>query len=162
MKIRLQTLLPAVIFAIFPALISCNSHVKEVRVISDTARSFLESFYTCEFETASELCSESGVAELRWFASNLSEEELSLVVRRPKIETGAVEINHSDASSKSGIEMSESADEVSNSEIAVVSFEADDVLVVDSLEKAGYIGHSSGKVMLKKKGQKWLVTGLEW
>ena len=162
MKIRLQTLLQVFIFAIFPVLISCNSHGKETRVISKTARSFLESFYTCDFETASRLSSEIGAAEVRWFASNLSEEEMALIVRKPKIEMGEVEIRHSDLLSESEDEISESPDKLTSYEVDVVSFEADDVLVVDSLEKAGYIGHSSGNVLLKKKGDKWLVIGLEW
>ena len=84
MKIKYQTLF----LATFLSLLSCTSHDNESYIVSRVASSFLEAFYTCDFAKATAFCTSSGVKDVCWFASNLTEDELALMNDRPKIEIG--------------------------------------------------------------------------
>lgn len=125
----------------FLSLISCSSRDKESDAASMTAQAFLEAFYTCDFGKATALCTSAGVREVSWFASNLSEEELALIVNRPKIKIGET---------------------VQQDTVGVATFSAYEVLVASSLEEPGRIGSTSGRVLLVKRKDKWMVDGLEW
>lgn len=168
MKFLFQTLLGILFLGIFPFLFSCISHSNEEREVSNVVHAFLVHLYSCDFENSSSLCTESGEAEVKWFASNLSDDELALVVRSPKIKTGHVEFS---ASVHQVSSMSESSpkscsdsleDETCTKKSASVLFEAEDVLVLDSLDRMGHIGSQTGTVLLEKRGGKWLVQGLKW
>ena len=58
-------------------LFSCSIADREARQASQVAESFLESLFTCRFAQADEYCTSAGQTEVRWFASNLTEEELA-------------------------------------------------------------------------------------
>ena len=127
--------------AAYLSLISCTSRNNESYAASTVALSFLEALYTCNFAEATAFCTSPGVKEVYWYASNLTEDELALVVNRPKIEIGKTLLQDT---------------------IGVATFNAYDVLVTNSLEEKGHIGTVSGCVSLVKRKGKWLVNGLEW
>lgn len=137
MKIKYQTLF----LATFLSLLSCTSHDNESYIVSTVASSFLEAFYTCDFAKATAFCTSSGVKDVCWFASNLTEDELALMNNRPKIEIGETIIQDT---------------------IGIATFYAHDVLVTDSLEETGRISNTLGRVLLVKRKDKWMVKGLEW
>ena len=129
------------ILATFLSLISCTSRDNDSHAVSTVALSFLESFYTYNFEKAATLCTSPGTKAISWYASNLTADELALVVSKPKIELGGTEVQDT---------------------IGIARFTADDVLVTTSLEENAHIGTTSGRVLLVKRKGNWMVNGLEW
>lgn len=108
---------------------------------TNTGKSFLTSLFTCEFETCDALSTENGRKEVRWFASNLTEDDLAAISHEVEINADDCEINDTSAS---------------------ISYTAKNVIVCDSLEKKGHIGERSLTVILKKVNGTWKVDGLEW
>lgn len=137
MKIKYQALIMATLLS----LISCTPRNNESHAASKVAMSFLESFYTYNFDKAAEFCTSSGTKVISWYASNLTEDELSLVTNRPEIELGETEVQDT---------------------IGIACFSANHVLVTTSLEEQAHIGTASGRVLLVKKNGDWMVNGLEW
>lgn len=108
---------------------------------TNTGKSFLTSLFTCEFEACDALSTENGQKEVRWFASNLTEEDLAVISQDVEINSEDCEINDTSAS---------------------IIYTAKNVIVCDSLEKKGHIGERSLAVILKKVNGTWKVDGLEW
>ena len=82
-----------------------------------------------------------GREEVRWFASNLTEDDLALI--SPDFE---IEIKGSEATDS----------------ITTVSYYAKNVIICDSLETKGHLGERSIKVTLKNEGGNWKVDKLKW
>lgn len=114
---------------------------EENRKVEDTGKAFLENLYTCRFRACDVLCTENGRKEVRWFASNLTEDDLKLIL--PDVEVKAERC------------------EIADSE-ATALFRAYNVIVCDSLEQKGHIGERSLKVIFRKEKGTWKVDKLEW
>jgi len=106
-----------------------------------TGKSFLENLYTFNFKACDALCTDNGKEEVRWFASNLTEDDLTLI--SPDLE---IEVEDSETSDSS----------------ATIVYNAKNVIVCDSLEIKGHIGSRSLTVSLRKSKETWKVDGLEW
>ncbi len=119
-------------------LSSCSENSRKA---TDTGKVFLKSLYTCDFKTCDALCTENGKEAVRWFASNLTEDDLALISCEVEIETEEYEVTDSSA---------------------YVAFTAKNVIVCDSLERKGHIGNRTLKVELKNVKGSWKVDKLEW
>ena len=108
---------------------------------TETGKNFLENLYTCNFEACDDLCTDNGKEEVRWFASNLTEDDLTLI--SPDIEIEVEDCETSDSS-------------------ASVVYNAKNVIVCDSLETKGHIGNKSLTVNLRNINGIWKVDKLEW
>ncbi|MBR6170636.1 MAG: hypothetical protein IKQ51_08055 [Bacteroidaceae bacterium] len=108
---------------------------------TEAGKTFLTSLFTCEFETCDALCTEDGKKEVRWFASNLTEEDLNIISRNVEITAEDCEVTDYSAS---------------------ITYHAKNVIVCDSLETKSYLGERSLKVMLEKVNGTWKVDQLEW
>ena len=108
---------------------------------TETGKTFLENLYTCNFKACDALCTEKGKEEVRWFASNLTEDDLTLI--SPDLE---IEVEDSETSDSS----------------ATIVYNAKNVIVCDSLEIKGHIGNRSLTVNLRKNKGTWRVDGLKW
>ena len=108
---------------------------------AETGKAFLENMYSCNFKACDELCTNKGREEVRWFASNLTEDDLALI--SPDFE---IEIKGSEATDS----------------ITTVSYYAKNVIICDSLETKGHLGERSLKVTLKNEGGTWKVDKLKW
>lgn len=106
-----------------------------------TGKAFLRNLYTCNFKACDALCTENGRKEVRWFASNLTEEDLPLISSDIEIETEDCEVTDTTAS---------------------VVFRAANVIVCDSLETKGRLGERNLTVRLRNRKGTWKVDGLEW
>ena len=64
-------------------LISCqNNPTKEAK---DVAEKYLENLYACRLDDASKYCTKEAQEDLAWYASNLTDQELSLITKQPVI-----------------------------------------------------------------------------
>ena len=108
---------------------------------TETGKNFLENLYTCNFKACDNLCTDNGKEEVRWFASNLTEDDLTLI--SPDIEIEVEDCETSDSS-------------------ASVVYYAKNVIVCDSLETKGHIGNKSLTVNLRNINGVWKVDKLEW
>ena len=133
---HLTTLMACAFSAIL--LSGCSERNQKAR---ETGKSFLENMYTCNFKTCDALCTEKGKEEVRWFASNLTEDDLAII-------TGDVEIEVED-------------DDISDTE-ATIAYTARNVIVCDSLETKGHLGKRSLTLTLKNVNGTWKVDKLEW
>lgn len=106
-----------------------------------TGTDFLENLYTCNFKACDALCTENGREEVRWFASNLTEDDMAII--SPEIEIEAEECETTDTS-------------------ASVVYNAKNVIVCDSLETKGHLGDRTLTVNLKNIKGTWKVDRLEW
>jgi hypothetical protein len=106
-----------------------------------TGKDFLENLYTCNFKACDALCTENGREEVRWFASNLTEDDLSIISENVNIEVEDCDITGTSAT---------------------VVYNAENVIVCDSLETKGHIGNKSLTVNLKNVKGNWKVDKLEW
>lgn len=116
----------------------CSENSKKA---TDTGKAFLKNMYTCNFKACDALCTENGLGEVRWFASNLTEDDLALISPNVEIEVEDCEITESSAS---------------------VLYNAKNVIVCDSLETKGHIGERTLKVILANVNGTWKVDRLEW
>ena len=133
---HLITLIACTFCAILLSGCSENSHKA-----TDAGKAFLTSLFTCDFETCDALCTDNGKKELRWFASNLTEEDLAIISHDVEIDAEDCEVTeHS----------------------AYVTYHAKNVIVCDSLETKGYLGERSLTVKLEKVNGTWKVDQLEW
>ena len=107
----------------------------------NTGKAFLEYMYTCDFKACDALCTENGRKEIRWFASNLTEDDLAVISRDVKIDVEDYEISGSTAS---------------------IIYTAKNVIICDSLETKGHIGERSLTIKLKEINGSWKVDELEW
>ena len=136
---RLSHLITLMVCAFSVIIFSgCSEDCKKAK---DTGKAFLESMYICDFKACDALCTENGREEVRWFASNLTEDDLAIISPDVEIETEDCEIYESTAS---------------------VTYNARNVIVCDSLETKGHIGERLLKVILKNENGTWKVDGLEW
>ena len=119
-------------------LSGCSERNQKAR---ETGKSFLVNRYTCNFKTCDALCTEKGKEEVRWFASNLTEDDLAII-------TGDVEIEVED-------------DDISDTE-ATIAYTARNVIICDSLETKGHLGERSLTLTLKNVNGTWKVEKLEW
>ena len=119
-------------------LSGCSERNQKAR---ETGKSFLVNMYTCNFKTCDALCTEKGKEEVRWFASNLTEDDLAII-------TGDVEIEVED-------------DDISDTE-ATIAYTARNVIICDSLETKGHLGERSLTLTLKNVNGTWMVEKLEW
>ena len=108
---------------------------------ANTGKAFLENMYTCNFKACDALCTENGRKEVRWFASNLTEDDLPLISSEIKIEVEDSEVTDTSAS---------------------IIYHAENVIVCDSLETKGHLGELSITVNLKNRKGAWKVDKLEW
>lgn len=108
---------------------------------AETGKAFLENMYTCNFKACDDLCTENGREEVRWFASNLTEDDLAIISADVDIEVEDCDITDS---------------------TATVVYNAENVIVCDSLEVKGYIGKRSLTVNLRNVKGTWKVDKLEW
>jgi len=115
---------------------SCNS-----KKATDTGRAFLMSLYTCDFKTCDNLCTERGKEDVLWFASNLTEDDLSIISEDVKIKAQDCEIGGNFAS---------------------ILYSASNIIVCDSLETKGHLGDRQLTLNLKNIGGSWKVDHLEW
>ncbi len=115
---------------------SCNS-----KKATDTGRAFLTSLYTCDFKTCDNLCTERGKEDVLWFASNLTEDDLSIISEDVKIKAQDCEIEGNFAS---------------------ILYSASNIIVCDSLETKGHLGDRQLTLNLKNIGGSWKVDHLEW
>ena len=106
-----------------------------------TGKDFLENLYTCNFKACDALCTANGREEVRWFASNLTEDDLAII--SPDIEIEVEDCETTDTS-------------------ASVIYNAKNVIVCDSLETKGHLGNRSLTVNLKNAKGNWKVDKLEW
>ena len=136
---RLSHLTTLMVCAFGAILLSgCSERNMKAR---ETGRSFLENMYTCNFKACDALCTEKGKEEVRWFASNLTEDDLAVI-------TGDVEIEVEN-------------DDISDT-IATIAYTARNVIVCDSLETKGHLGDRSLRLILKNVNGVWKVDKLEW
>ena len=119
-------------------LSGCSERNQKAR---ETGKSFLENMYTCNFKTCDALCTDNGRKEIRWFASNLTEDDLAVISRDVKIDVEDYEISGSTAS---------------------IIYTAKNVIICDSLETKGHIGERSLTIKLKEINGSWKVDELEW
>jgi len=108
---------------------------------TETGKSFLTSMFTCDFEACDAVSTKNGYNEVRWFASNLTEDDLAIISRKVDIDAEDCKITDTSAS---------------------IVYTAKNVIVCDSLEKKGHLGERSLTVLLKKVNGTWKVDGLEW
>lgn len=108
---------------------------------ANTGKAFLENMYTCNFKACDALCTENGRKEVRWFASNLTEDDLPLISSEIKIEVEDSEVTDTSAS---------------------IIYHAENVIVCDSLETKGHLGERFVTVNLKNRKGAWKVDKLEW
>ena len=107
----------------------------------NTGKAFLEYMYTCDFKACDALCTENGRKEVRWFASNLTEEDLSLISPDIKIEAEDCQITDTSA---------------------FIVYRAGNVIVCDSLETKGHLGERTLTLSLRNRKGTWKVDGLKW
>jgi len=124
----------------FSAIIfsGCSEDSKKA---TETGKAFLENMYTCNFKACDALCTDNGRTEVRWFASNLTEDDLKLISPDMDIEVKDCETTDS---------------------TATVIYNAKNVIVCDSLEMKGHLGERSLKVKLRNVNGIWKVDRLEW
>jgi len=108
---------------------------------AETGKIFIENLHTCNFRACDILCTDNGKEEVRWFASNLTAEDLALISKDVEVE----------------IEEYESSDSVFS-----VVYTAKNIIVCDSLETKGHIGERALKVVLRNINGNWKVDKLEW
>ena len=108
---------------------------------AETGKAFLENMYTCNFKACDALCTENGQKEVRWFASNLTEDDLAIISSDVDIDVEDCDITDS---------------------TATVVYNAENVIVCDSLESKGHIGKRSLTVILRSVKGTWKVDKLEW
>ena len=108
---------------------------------TNAGKSFLTSMFTCDFKTCDALSTANGRKEVRWFASNLTEDDMTIISRDVKIEAENCQMTDTSAS---------------------IIYTAKNVIICDSLEKKGYLGERSMTVELKKVNGTWKVDKLEW
>lgn len=106
-----------------------------------TGKEFLENLYTYNFKACDDLCTDKGKEEVRWFASNLTEDDLTIISSDIEIE----------------VEDCESTDTS-----AAIVFNAKNVIVCDSLETKGHLGDRTLTVNLRNDKGIWKVDKLEW
>lgn len=111
------------------------------RQASGTGKAFLENLYTCNFKACDALCTENGRKEVRWFASNLTEEDLSLISPDIKIEAEDCQITDTSA---------------------FIVYRAENVIVCDLLETKGHLGERTLTLSLRNRKGTWKVDGLKW
>ena len=117
-------------------LISCqNNPTKEAK---DVAEKYLENLYACRLDDASKYCTKEAQEDLAWYASNLTDQELSLIIKQPVI---SILKSH-----------------LQGDTLVVVSYRAEQVLVADSLEHAGHFGTKEGTLELLRVGKKWRIS----
>lgn len=119
-------------------LCGCSENSKKA---TDTGKAFLKSMYTCNFKTCDALCTERGKNAVRWFASNLTEEDLTLISPYIEIETKDCKIRDNSAS---------------------IIYIAKNVIICDSLEARGHLGNKSVTIKLENVKGSWKVNELEW
>lgn len=117
---------------------ACTGNNQEA---ASTGKAFLMNMYRCDFKACDALCTENGRREVCWFASNLTEDDLPCI--------------------SADIEISAEECEVTDSSATIV-YQADNVIVCDSLETKGYLGRRTLTVRLKKEKKAWKVDKLEW
>lgn len=136
---RLLRLITFISYAFFVFLFSgCSENSKKA---TNTGKCFLENMYTCNFKACDALCTDDGREVVRWFASNLTDEDLALISNEVKIEVEESEITKDYAS---------------------IVYTAKNVIICDSLETNGHIGNRSLKMILKNINGTWKVDRLEW
>lgn len=108
---------------------------------TNTGKSFLTNLFTCNFEACDAMCTNNGRKDVRWFASNLTEEDLANISR--DIEIATDDCNISDT-------------------LASITYTAQNVVICDSLETKWYCGERSMKIILKNINGTWKVDKLEW
>lgn len=133
---HLITLVASTFFVIFFSACSGNYN-KAI----DTGKDFLQNMYTCNFKACDALCTDNGRKDVRWFASNLTEDDLAII--SPDLEIDVENYENTDSS-------------------VSVFYTVNNVIVCDSLEKKGFIGSRSLKIELIREGNAWKVDKLEW
>ena len=116
----------------------CSENSKKA---TETGKSFLVNLYTCNFKAADVLCTDYGKEEVRWFASNLTKEDLAIISSNVEVETETCEFSDS---------------------TAFIVYIAKNVIVCDSLETKSHIGTRSITVILKNVNSTWKVDKLKW
>lgn len=136
---RISHLITLVAFG-FSAFVfgACSENDKNA---TKTGKEFLENLYTCNFEACDALCTDKGKEEVRWFASNLTEDDLTIIPSDMEIEVEDCETTDTSAA---------------------VIFNARNVIVCDSLETKGRLGDRTLTVNLKNDKGTWKVDKLEW
>lgn len=129
------------ILIIASAFISCSFWNEDKTIIENTAKEFAEDFFCGQISKAVALCTENGKDDVKWYVSNLSENDIKLIKESPN-----VEIKESQCSDTS----------------AIVCIALDNVLQCDSLEKSGKAGYKEMSLRIKKTSKGWLIDGLEW
>lgn len=124
----------------FSVIVLCGCS-EDTKKATETGQAFLKSMYTCDFKACDALCTDNGQEEVRWFASNLTEDDLTIISPNVEIDVEDCEITDSKAS---------------------VVYHAKNVIVCDSLESKGHIGERSVTIKLQKRNGKWQVDKLEW
>ena len=137
MRISLLITLTAFTFSVI-ILSGCSANCNKA---SETGKSFLKNLYTCNFMVCDALCTENGKGEVRWFASNLTEDDLAIISQNVEIEAQEDEISETSAS---------------------ILYMAKNVIICDSMETKSYLGERTIKVILKKDNGSWKVDKLEW
>lgn len=137
MRISHLITLIACTFSVF-IFCGCSDNSKKAE---ETGKTFLENLYTFNFKACDALCTDNGKDEVRWFASNLTEDDLTLISPDIEIEIEDGEISDSSAS---------------------IVYNAKNVIVCDSLEIKGHIGNRSLTVNLRNIKGAWRVDELEW
>ena len=128
----------SVIWLIF-MIISCQQDpTKDAR---EVAEKYLEYLYSIKLDDASKFCTKKGQENLAWFASNLTDNELSLIHKRPII--------------------SILKSEIQSDTLILVSYRMEQGLVADSLEHVGHIGTKEGTLEVVRVGGKWKIQS-EW
>jgi hypothetical protein len=133
---HLITLVASTFFVIFFSACSGNYN-KAI----DTGKDFLQNMYTCNFKACDALCTDNGRKDVRWFASNLTEDDLAII--SPDVEIDVENYENTDSS-------------------VSVFYTVNNVIVCDSLEKKGFIGSRPLKIELIREGNAWKVDKLEW
>jgi len=117
-------------------ILSCQQK-DPAKEAESVAENYLEHLYACELDEASKFCTKEAQEDLAWYASNLTDNELSMITNRPKIIiTGSNLLDDT---------------------LAIVNYKAENVLIADSLEHAGHIGAKEGSVELKRVGRNWKI-----
>ena len=124
-------------FSVF-LLSGCSENSQKA---TGTGKVFLTSLYTCDFKTCDALCTEKGKEDVRWFASNLTEDDLAVISDDVDIKVEDCEIRDNYAS---------------------IIYTASNVIVCDSLETKSHLGERSLTVKLKNIEGSWKVDRLEW
>lgn len=118
-----------------------NSCSEKYQKATKTGKAFLENLYTYNFKACDDLCTDNGKTEVRWFASNLTEDDLTIIPSDMEIEVEDCETTDTSAA---------------------VIFNARNVIVCDSLETKGRLGDRTLTVNLKNDKGTWKVDKLEW